>query len=502
MHRLRGVSVVVVCMVVWSLAFPGVTLAAPAGTPRFESASCPWTLADDQVDGKTVVCGYLVVPEIHATPGSPTIRLAVADFKSVAARPAPDPVIYLEGGPGGSVKSFVEEFSLKYSKVLAANRDFIMFDQRGVGMSQPAMNCPETSSQSYQDGAAHVSLNDAADHLIAAMVQCRDRLNGLGINLAAYNSIEGAADINDLRAAMGFEKVNLFGVSYGTRVALTAMRDFPQGIRSAVLDSAVPLEANLYEDDPLGFDRSLNLLFAACAADANCNANYPNVRADFTDAFNRLNAQPVTYTRTDRTTGKAYPSVFDGYRLAIAVEDELYNDDALDLLPKTFAGLKNGDTSVLGKLSRTTNINVLNTDNGKGAYFSVVCSEETPFNSQEKTLANIQTIAPELRAVEAQSVRYVNGVCAQWPTQPAKPTENQAVTSPVRALILTSENDPATPPRYGQMIAASLPNNYLVAFPGIGHSVVFNGTSCGLRVMIAFVRDPNNRPDSSCTSDT
>src|SRR5262249_18591448 len=149
---------------------------------------------------------------------------------------------------GGST---LETLSLSYTSLFApyqADRDVIAFDQRGVGRSQPALDCQELTDLTYQTLSEHISVDESVKLGADAISACGHRLKGQGINLAAYNSAESAADVNDLRQVLGYDQFDLLGISYGTRLALTIMRDFPQAAHSSIIDSVVPLQGDKFED--------------------------------------------------------------------------------------------------------------------------------------------------------------------------------------------------------------------------------------------------------------
>lgn len=464
--------------------------------PRYEPAACPWKLPEGQTEGQTVSCGFAVVPELHRNPTGPTIRLPVAVFKSASPTPAPDPVIYLQGGPGGAVDDFISGFLDTKIGTYTADRDLIVFDQRGIGFAQPTLDCPEVKAQEFADAAVNSGTTEKIDHEITSVLGCRDRLVGQRINLGAYTSAESAADVNDIRAVLGYEKLNLLGVSYGTRIALTIMRDFPNAVRSAVLDSSVPLQANLIEDNFANFDRALNLLFAGCVADQACTTKYPAFPEDFSAVIAQLNTQPVTTTYTDAKTEKKTPVVIDGVTLMSLISEMLYDANATRYIPQLVAQVKAGQMALLSLVLNA--FGPTGADVNVGAYFSTLCSEEVPFNDRERATAAARSVRPELQPLAANDVRENFEVCAQWPTQPLNPVETQAVTSDLPTLVLSSDNDPATPPSYGQQVAQTLPKGFLVTFPGIGHSILGNGGSCGTALIFAFINDPTKQPATDC----
>ncbi len=218
---------------------PGVA-PSPAPTfsyqPIFEPAPCAFAVPS----GYQPECGYLFVPENRARAGSPMIRLHIAVFRSHAGFPALDPVVHLAGGPGSSSLAVADYVLGRGLDAVLARRDLIFFDQRGTGSSIPRLDCPEREAITSLLLSGSLSDEESQAAVQEAFRRCRERLTAQGVDLSAYNSAASAADLNDLRLALGYETLNLYAVSYGTRLALTLMRDHPAAVRSAVLDSAYP----------------------------------------------------------------------------------------------------------------------------------------------------------------------------------------------------------------------------------------------------------------------
>ena len=258
--------------------------------PRFISSSCPFPVGFGLAAGKTVRCGYLIVPEDRTKPNGRTIKLAVAIFKSPVQHPAPDPVIYLAGGPGDPALSGLgQALTVTNESDVVGDRDLLLIDQRGTGYSQPSLACP---------AAAHLiqvppqPVGKELASLDSAYRQCHDRLVHDGIDLSAYNTVENAADVADLRKTLGYRTVNLYGVSYGTRLALTVMRDYPQGIRSVVLDSVVPPRHD-YAARLRSIEPAFTTLFHGCAQAPNCSHEFPHLLQVFDQEVAHLDAKPL-----------------------------------------------------------------------------------------------------------------------------------------------------------------------------------------------------------------
>ena len=252
---LAAVAALLCTTCLWISAQPSAEVSksgAASRTSQFLSAPCAFVVPS----GAWVQCGWLTVPENRLRSGGRNIRLHVAIYKS-RTRPLPDPILWLVGGPGGRANLFASKLYDQVVKPYIAKRDFIVVDLRGSGYSQPALDCPNPSGPPVEWVPA-----------------CRERLTSMA-DLDCYNSAAVAADLDDLRRALEIREWNLLGESYGTRYALSAVRDYPQGIRSVVLDSVVPPEIDEFADGPGKFEGALNALFADCAADPKCAVPFP-----------------------------------------------------------------------------------------------------------------------------------------------------------------------------------------------------------------------------------
>ncbi len=324
-----------------------------------------------------------------------------------------------------------------------------------------------------------------------AFHRCRDRLTAQGIDLSAYNSAASAADVNDLRITLGYNQLDLYGDSYGTRLALSVMRDYPEAVRSAVLDSTYPLEVNLYTTLAPNAERAFNVLFDDCAADPTCNAAYPNLRAVFYNLVDQLNANPVTVSLS--VGGADYPVLLTGDLLIDILFVGLYNPAVTASMPRMIYQIQSGEYSILrNRLSL-----YFDTSSALGMGTSVQCAEEVPFGSGEDVFTAAQGVQPEIAAFFPQSVQYLFPLCQDWTGNAPNPRENQPVASDIPTLILAGEFDPITPPEWGRMTASHLSNSHYYEFPGNGHWVT-RSSHCALSIMVAFLDNPLDLPDAAC----
>jgi RND superfamily putative drug exporter len=260
--------------------------AAEAKT-SFEKGPCPSAAAKAFPADLRVDCGVLTVPENRARPNGRTVRLAVAVVHSTAAKPAKDPILFIQGGPAAG--AIVPELTVPYFRPFLRKRDVILLDQRGTGYSRPNLACPEL------DRAAAQSFPNfpTQPQYLQAVRACKQRLVASGVDLAAYTDADSAADIADLRTALGIDKWNLLAISAGGELALSIMRLQPKGIRSVILDSAWSNRTlwgpNLWRNA----SRYLDLLFRTCAAQRACEAAYPRLSEQFEALTKKLDANPL-----------------------------------------------------------------------------------------------------------------------------------------------------------------------------------------------------------------
>lgn len=488
-------------MLIWAvwLAILGVgqrgAMAQSAALPRFEAADCPVPVTNSN----NVECGYLVVPEDRSRPEGRAIRLPVGIARSRAAQPRPDPVVYLHGGPGMSVVRRVWWWP---NSPFRAERDVIVIDQRGAGLSQPALDCPEMRDIPVETLTRNMTFEQAVIYHTERANQCRERLTRQGIDLAMYTNTQSAADLDDLRKVLGYEQWNLFSWSAGTRLALTILRDHPDGVRSAILDSVyMPPSADYYANLMPYAAQTLQRVFEACAADAMCNRTYPDLKGLLFDTVDRLNAEPLTFTVNHPYTGKPFEARMNGPAFVGLLYRALYEEWNIALTPKLIADVRRGNTQALPELLRDPlaepSLYRL------GMNHSIHCSEAAPFTSLEKIDAAWATVDAHFLGFYHFDVnpQAFMRVCKTWPIEPPDPRVNEPVTSDIPALIFMGTFDPASPPVYGKLAAQTLSSSYYVEFPTMGHFAWEYGGTCPKQIALDFLNNPAEQPDTSCINE-
>jgi pimeloyl-ACP methyl ester carboxylesterase len=465
---------------------------ARAEPPFFTPDLCPFT-PPEEVE---VECGFVAVPESRSGEPGATVELAVVLYHSLAAEPAPEPVVYLSGGPGsGAIASLVGDYD-DFVRPLLEERDVIVFDQRGTGFSRPSLACPEYSRVVREDLRKNFALEEASERYTAALLDCRDRLVAEGVDLAAYTSAASAADVADLLTALGYERANLYGVSYGTRLAQTVMRDHPERVRSVVLDSVLPIEIDAYNDQLPLVDAALKHLFDACDADPGCSAAYPDLEGTYYALVEQLNAQPVTVPIPDARLGGMV--TVDGTLATSAIYLSLARTASIPRVPQAIVAASRGDYRTLAPLLRT--LPSLEQALNMGVLLSINCHEEvfaTTTEELEGDLAGRPNVETFVRIALFGSAESLYTLCQDWGAAPFAPIESEPLVSDIPTLLIAGAWDPITPPAFADQVAARLEGSYLYEYPGLGHAPS-RDEACPFRMALDFLSDPTTAPDAAC----
>lgn len=460
----------------------------------YESIDCGALSSQEVVAGgllgdDTVECGQVTVPADWSVENGDTIKLAVYRIPSTSATPEPDPVVYLEGGPGGSGAPIVAEFATGSTAYLRDRSDIIVIDQRGTGFSQPALFCPEVFMADAEDG-----------DLVAAHQACHDRFVGDGVRFADYNSAYNAQDINAIRQALGYTEWNLYGLSYGTRLALTVMRDVPQGVRSVILDSVFPPEINGLSETPYVSYWAIEQIASNCAADADCAANIGDIKALIEDGIARLDAAPL-----DDLTAAFY----------VQALGELMTDPQLPTIVSIVAAGTDADIIALREEIEAADDNdeedlspndappalypfVAESD---GMGYAVVCGEEVPYLDQTagpNLAANFRESTQ--RVIDAMEQPFDGGLCDVYGVPARGEIETQPVMSSIPTLVLAGTADVATPPAWSMLTDDTLANSQYAEFDGLTHGLLGNN-ECLNQITLAFLNDPDATADQACILD-
>ena len=466
--------------------------AEPAPSAVFTEGDCP-----AEVDpGVTVSCGVIDTPLNHEDPAGGTIQLAVAVIPATDGSTGNTPVVVLGGGPGEPlVVPILEALTPDgaFLTGLGASRDIVLLDQRGAGASTPSLACPE-----FDEALAAVTDSDEAVAIgTEALSACHERLVAEGVDLSAFDTAADVQDLDVARQALGYERVSLFGTSYGARLALQVARAYPETVESAALSSPVPAEENFVADAAVSVDSAVIALGEACAADEECNANYPDVAGTALALVEQFDAEPAMVDITDPATGEMITVPIDGGALASVLFFQFYSPEGAMLFPYLVTTLTDGDTSFLSTLL-VQPAPAMNT----GQMLSFLCADEATNASPEDQVPGELGLAA--RALEVNAVVGPNlwSLCEIWDVEPGAPETFEPVSTDVPLLVVTGQFDHVTPPAYGEAVADDSSTAWYVEVAGVGHSPLFAAGECGLAVLDAFVSAPTVQPDVSCVPTT
>jgi pimeloyl-ACP methyl ester carboxylesterase len=400
----------------------------------------------------------LMVPENRTRFNGRTIRLAVVVVPSVTQPPAPDPVVYLTGGPGGSA---IGEADLLVNAGVNRDRDLILMNQRGTVFSEPELTCPELDEWFLRSVGLALDAPSTRDLHVAATRACYHRLAERGIDLGAYNTTENAADFADLRTALGIVEWNVYGISYGTDLALTLMRQHPEGIRSVTLDSVWPPQV-VSVAAVSGFAREgFDNLFAACAAQPGCSTRYPELAQTFTRLVNELESDPLTTSVELTPDSPPVKVVLDGGTLVNWLIDLAFMSSAYPNVPAWIDEFADGRpeniaVSYATPLVVTTPPDVIS----YGLAFGVICSEYQGVDDPSDVLRQGRLAFPDYPdsvLAPALHFTYANEDCRIWKVPRASIEQRAATHSVIPTLLLSGSFDAITPPSTGAIVAKTLP---------------------------------------------
>jgi len=428
-------------------------------------------------------CGTVEVFENRATTSGRKIRLQLVVVPHQGRTAAPDPVFWFEGGPGGAATGAVGPVSQQYLRDLRADRDLVFVDQRGTGASNP-LHCRSIGEDPGDTATYYGKL--FPPELIRA---CRQQLESMA-DLRQYTTSIAADDLDDVRRALGYDRINLAGASYGTTAALVYMRLHPDHVRSAFLVGVATTGFKL----PLPFARAAqhawDQLLVDCAADQSCHATYPRLREEFDAVLATFEHGPVRINVLDAASGQKRPVMLQRENYVEHIRLLLYSTASASFVPLVVHQAFLGNFAPFVDMATRFNMGA---GLARGMYFSVTCAEDAPFITESDILAETRNTFLGDRRVRAHVA-----ACREWP----RGSIPQGFTDPVRsqapAVLFSGEADGATPPWIADGAIASLPNSRLIRAPHTGHQL---NQPCIWNLMQTFIRTASAPSlDTSCVS--
>ena len=413
----------------------------------------------------------------------------------VWARNGP-PVQYIAGGPGGSSWLEADEvgFWLDWVDSTAWSGGLVLYDQRGVGLSEPALGCPELRDLRRELLPLPLPTEEAYRRVRDATRACHERIRADGIDLARFTTRHNAADAVNLMRAMGLEQWDLYGVSYGTRVALEIMRSSPEYLRAVVLDSPYPPEVNAELADAWLLQRAFELFGRICELVGGCDAGPAELNDTLEKAFARVEKELLRMSVRDPGDGRDLAVVYDHEDLAWLLFEAMYHRDAIPDLPRSIASLAEGRLdSAMRRLIQDSVDALLDDAISDAVASSVDCHDAGAVDLRDAT-RQLESY-PRASAIKRYDWQY--HACRYWSAGEASAAFRAPVESDVPTLLLAGEFDPVTPPEWAELAARSLNRSEVLIFPAIGHGVL-DSHLCAAEVVRAFYADPMQPRPPAC----
>lgn len=448
-----------------------VAAAWPGDAPKLTWADC----VTPALQSGKFACGVLEVPESWGSAATESVTLPFAIRR--AKSPHPDSVAFLIGGPGGTNIGYVPLIAPSFDTI---DRDIVFLERRGAGFSQPSLTC-----------SAELSREKLTD--LEGIKRCADTLRAQNVDLDAFGTTAAARDLEALRKLLGVRQWDLFGASYGTAHALEVMREFPQSVRVAVLDSPLPPGADPFSEQTAHRLSSLSQVFDTCSNERECAAKFPHLRERFLQAVSSLDAQPleVDGMRLDgamllQFAVDALESSYTVQRLPLAIHASATRD--VKLLQSVIAPPAGSEAAVAIVPPEKSRIAL-------GLWLSVECSERAAFARAAPADSCKDWPAGVCQRLDSQ-LMDLRKACEVWPAKRASPRIQEPVTSDIPTLIFTGEFDPVTPTVWGHLAAKTLKNSRVLSVPGAGHTVAQE--PCPMTIIRALYENALIPTDFSC----
>jgi pimeloyl-ACP methyl ester carboxylesterase len=424
-------------------------------------------------------CGYLELAENPAAPDGPKIRIHVAVIAALSNKARADPLFIISGGPGSAASQFYASAAGAFERV-RRERDLVVVDQRGTGLSNP-LDCD------FPDDFEVEQL--AIENLRELTVQCRAKLKA---QLEFYTTSIAVRDLDQVRAALGYERIALYGVSYGTRVAEHFARRFPERTRALILDGVVVPDRPLGPAIALDAQSALDRILAACARDHDCSIRFPNLASRFTQLLDSVTRIPRAIDLADPVTGKPQHIKVTRDHLVGAVRLLSYNTATIAVLPLLIdEAARDNLVPLVAQAIMTTRL--VADQMSIGMHNSIVCAEDAPFFAAD----HIDREALARTYIGTSQVDGILEICKVWPRGVADPDLHAPLNSHVPALLLSGELDPVTPPANGERVAREFADALHIVAAGQGHGQL--GAGCVPRLMAEFLAAGTTRKlDASC----
>jgi pimeloyl-ACP methyl ester carboxylesterase len=424
-------------------------------------------------------CGVLKVAENPAHPAGAAIDLSVAVVPALNRRATAAPLFLLAGGPGQAASDLYTSYAGVFARI-NRNHDIVLVDQRGTGRSAP-LSC------SYPD-----DWHESADEMPVLRQATAACLAKFGDRVRYYTTSVAVGDLDKVRRALGYSEIDLYGSSYGTRVAELYMRRYPHSTHAVILDGVTYPEQAIGPDTPSDGERALNLIVARCEHTPDCAAAYPQLKQDLDTLRRRFGPERQALTLDDPSSGLPLPVEFNRSMLNAALRFLSYNATEASLLPTL---LHQGSIGNLAPLASQTIMMArqIGDSLASGMQNSVICSEDEPLFATSSI--DRQRIAHTYQG--SDQLDALAEICKEWPRGPVDSDLHSTLHSDVPTLLLSGEADPVTPPEDAERAAQGLVHGRNLVLGGEGHGQL--ATGCVPKLMAQFLDDAQPKTlDAAC----
>ena len=402
-------------------------------------------------------------------PESATISLRVAVVPALNLQPHVDPLVPLAGGPGQSAVQFYSAYAAAFERV-RSNRDILLVDQRGTGESA-RMDCPIDEDLIESEFSAELTIK-----------YTQECLDALPYDPRYFTTSVAVQDLEAVREALGYPTLNLYGSSYGTRVAQHYARRYPDSTRTIILDGVVPPQLSLGPDIAIESQKAIDNIFTRCAADPACDEAFPGVATSFIKLKNTLRKKAVNVASAHPVNGRVESVHFGQPEFAAAVRLLAYSPSSIAMLPLLVSEAANGNYAPLVAQYQMTLMRMSETL-AIGMHNAVLCTEDAPFFNPEA----FDMAALEGSFMGAVQLRAIEAICSVWPAGPIDDDFKQPLSTDIPTLLLSGTADPSTPPLYADMASRNLKKAWLLNGEHQGHGQVAVG--CMPRIVEQFIDD-------------
>ena len=445
---------------------------AASGTelPNIDNTQVQWERCYPNHVRQEAMCAEILVPVDHTNPHVEMMPLHIVKLPAIRSNAEGDPVFILAGGPGQGASEVISTLYPALRKV-HQRRTLIFLDQRGTGQSAP-LDCELPDDK-------------GVDIPVEALQTC---VNELPRSASWYQTNHLAADTNWARQILGYSSINLYGVSYGTRLGLTIMKEYPTVVRSAVLDGVVPFQKPIGGDFGEGIQDSLEQVFVDCEADTDCKTAFPDLRVEYAQIVQTLQETgPIVIEHPHSITGIQTQTELSDQILWGVLQQMLYQGVTTSLIPYAINNISQHDdwSTVVGWIGNSPFDGI-----PIGLYLSIMCAEDVP---------RIDFSSPPPMDLGVLSTIQLKEMCEIWNVPPVSDTTSDW-TSDIPTVLLSGANDPVTPPEYGDLALSQLRNATHIVVSGTGHNTIHH--PCVSEMVTDFYQDLSPQTlDTKCASD-